>query len=94
LKASLRKHSGKKPVVVYGDLCLGFNGEMNVLMADYDVVKVDALNCIDCLLGGRGNLLEREKDKSNIQSLNTGYLAVSKTGDISHLNILTGALIF
>jgi hypothetical protein len=94
LTASLRKHSRRKSVVIYGDVCMGFNGEMNALMTEYDVVKVDALNCIDCLLGGRGNLLEREKDKSNIQSLNTGYLAVSKTGDISHLNILTGALIF
>ena len=45
-------------VVVYGDLCLGFNNEMRGLMGRYGVVKVDALNCIDCLLGGRGKLLE------------------------------------
>ncbi len=30
--------------------------------------------------------LEREKDKSIIQSLKTGFLAVSKTGDISNKN--------
>jgi Protein of unknown function (DUF1638) len=53
LKSSLRKHSEEKPVVIYGDLCLGFNNEMNALMAEYDIVKVDALNCIDCLLGER-----------------------------------------
>ena len=62
LKASLRKHSGRKPVVIYGDVCMGFNGEMNALMTEYDVVKVDALNCIDCLLGGRGKLLEIDPD--------------------------------
>ena len=73
LKASLRKHSGKKPVVVYGDLCLGFNGEMNVLMADYDVVKVDALNCIDCLLGGCGKLLQMDPDH-RFYFLTAGFL--------------------
>ncbi len=62
LKASLRKHSRRKPVVIYGDVCMGFNGEMNALMTEYDVVKVDALNCIDCLLGGRGKLLEIDPD--------------------------------
>lgn len=45
-------------IVVYGDLCLGFNNEIKALMDKYDVVKVDALNCIDCLLGGKGKLLE------------------------------------
>jgi hypothetical protein len=38
--------------------------------------------------------LEIEKDKSIIPSLNTGFLAVSKTGDIANRNILSGALIF
>ena len=45
-------------VVVYGDVCLGFNGEMQALVEKHDVVKVDGLNCIDCLLGGKGRLLE------------------------------------
>ena len=58
LKASLRKHRKRKPVVVYGDVCLGFNGEMQALMTECDAVKVDGLNCIDCLLGGKGKLLE------------------------------------
>ena len=44
-------------VVVYGDVCLGFNGEMKALMEKHGVVKVDGLNCIDCLLGGKGRLL-------------------------------------
>jgi len=43
-------------VVVYGDLC---HPNMKGLIGKYDnVVKVDALNCIDCLLGGHGKLLE------------------------------------
>jgi len=58
LKASLHKHRDKNPVVVYGDVCLGFQNEMKELVDEYGVVKVDGLNCIDCLLGGRGKLLE------------------------------------
>lgn len=43
-----------KIVLVYGDLCLGMDGEMQRLADEYGVAKVDALNCIDCQLGGRG----------------------------------------
>gem|GEM_PF-298383 len=46
----------RRVVVVYGDLC---HPNMKGLIGKYDnVVKVDALNCIDCLLGGHGRLLE------------------------------------
>jgi hypothetical protein len=45
-----RSHGGI--VLVYGDLCLGPNDEMKKLTEEYGLVKVDALNCIDCLLGG------------------------------------------
>jgi hypothetical protein len=62
LKTSLRKHGKRRPVAVYGDVCLGFNGEMKDLMTECDAVKVDALNCIDCLLGGQGKLLEIDPD--------------------------------
>jgi hypothetical protein len=61
LNKALKKHSEPNPqsiIVVYGDACLGFNDEMKTLMEKYDAVKVDGLNCIDCLLGGRGKLLE------------------------------------
>ena len=61
LEKNLRKtieHSlplkAEKPVVVYGDLCLGPNGEMKQLVMEYGLVKVDAHNCVDCLLGGKG----------------------------------------
>ena len=62
LQASMLRHRQQIPVVIYGDVCLGFNGEMQALMTEYDVVKVDALNCIDCLLGGKGKLLEMDPD--------------------------------
>jgi hypothetical protein len=45
-------------VIIYGDVCLGFQNEMKVLTENYGLVKVDALNCIDCLLGGKGKVLE------------------------------------
>lgn len=50
------KDKSRGIAVVYGDLChpniLGIIGKYS------KVVKVDALNCIDCLLGGHGRLLE------------------------------------
>ena len=61
LEGAIKKRLKDNPrgfIVVYGDVCLGFNNEMKTLMDKYDVVKVDALNCIDCLLGGKGKLLE------------------------------------
>ena len=65
LNAAIQKHLKQCTqgiVIVYGDVCLGFNGEMQNLIDKYDVVKVDALNCIDCLLGGKGKLLEIDPD--------------------------------
>jgi hypothetical protein len=50
------KRFGYLPVLVYGDLCLGSNGEMKKLAEEFGIVKVDALNCIDCLLGGKGKI--------------------------------------
>ncbi len=49
-------------ILVYGDLCLGPNDEMKKLIQEYGLVKVDALNCIDCLLGGKGKVLEADPD--------------------------------
>ena len=65
LNGALKNYQKQSPqgvIVVYGDLCLGFNGEMKALIDRYDVVKVDALNCIDCILGGKGRLLEIDPD--------------------------------
>jgi hypothetical protein len=47
-------------IIVYGDLCLDPNGEMKKITEEYGVAKVDALNCIDCLLGGKGKVLEAD----------------------------------
>ena len=49
-----------KVILVYGDLCLGPNNEMKNLAAEYDIVKIDALNCVDCLLGGHGKIEEAD----------------------------------
>ena len=45
---------------MYWDLCLGPNEEMKQLAAEYGIVKVDALNCTDCLLGGKGKVSEAD----------------------------------
>lgn len=58
LKAALKKNRIREQVVIYGDLCLGFNNAMHTLMAECDATKVQGLNCIDCFLGGRGKLLD------------------------------------
>jgi len=50
------KDSSRGIIVVYGDLC---HPRMKEIIGKHDnVVKVDALNCIDCLLGGHGKLSE------------------------------------
>ncbi|MDJ0831565.1 MAG: DUF1638 domain-containing protein [Desulfobacterales bacterium] len=82
LKASMLRHRQRNPVVIYGDMCLGFNGEMQTLMAECDVIKVDALNCIDCLLGGRGKLLEMDPDH-RLFFLTPAFMAFSE-------NLITG----
>ncbi len=57
LKRTLPRFSGRV-ILVYGDLCLGTNNEMKKLAEEYGVIKVDAVNCIDCLLGGKGKFFE------------------------------------
>lgn len=60
LRQTIKKttRANKKTVLVHGDLCLGSNGEMKSLAEEYNMSKVDALNCTDCLLGGKGKILE------------------------------------
>ncbi len=55
LAHTLKRYPGRV-VVVYGDLCMGQDNEMKRLMEEYGVVKVDALNCVDCQLGGKGKV--------------------------------------
>jgi hypothetical protein len=61
LENSLRRFPGNV-VLVYGDLCLGMNGEMQGFAEEFGVVKVDALNCVDCQHGGKGKFLEADPD--------------------------------
>jgi len=58
LLAKLTRSKGGNVVVLYGDICLGFQNQMAALADEFGVVKVNALNCIDCYLGGQGRLLE------------------------------------
>lgn len=60
-------------VLVYGDLCLGMNGEMKQLADEYGIVKVDALNCTDCLLGGKGASLKVDPEH-NLLVLSPGLI--------------------
>jgi hypothetical protein len=55
----LKRFPGKV-VLVYGDLCLGQNMEMKQFIEEFGLVKVDALNCIDCQLGGKGASLNAD----------------------------------
>ena len=65
LRKVVEKSLSRSPaglILVYGDLCLGPNDEMKKLTEEYGVVKVDALNCVDCLLGGKGKVSEADPD--------------------------------
>jgi hypothetical protein len=55
LETTLKRYQKQAVVLVYGDLCLGPDNEMNQLAKEYGITKIDALNCIDCQLGGKGN---------------------------------------
>lgn len=71
LESNLRKvleHTKKrfngKIVLIYGDLCLGPDDEMKKLAAEYGVSKVDAVNCVDCQLGGKGQVNSADPNHS------------------------------
>ncbi len=62
-----------KIVLVYGDLCLGLGDEMKKLADQYGVVKVDALNCVDCQLGGKGAFLAADPEH-NLMFMGPGMI--------------------
>lgn len=64
---------GPRPVLVYGDVCMGFDMEIKALVEKHGAVKVDALNCIDCLLGGGGELLRIDPEHVYL-FLTTGFI--------------------
>jgi hypothetical protein len=66
-KIEEKKACSKGPVVVVtGDYCLGPENEAKKLMEECGVVKVDALNCIDCLFGGKSKFLEVDPGQERI----------------------------
>ncbi len=73
---TLKRFSGQV-ILVYGDLCLGQDNEMKKLAQEYGVVKVDALNCIDCQLGGKGKFLEADKEH-NLMFMGPGMIGFFK----------------
>jgi hypothetical protein len=63
LRKVLEKTIQKFPqniVLVYGDYCLGMDNETDKLAKEYGLTKIDAVNCIDCQLGGKGKFLEAD----------------------------------
>ena len=62
IENALKRYPGNV-ILVYGDLCLGMNDQMNKLAEEYSIEKIDALNCIDCQLGGKGKSLETDPNQ-------------------------------
>lgn len=74
LNSVLEKHAEHAPegiIVVYGDMC--HYGIKRIIRQYSNAVKVDALNCIDCLLGGHQKLLEADPDGSHFY-LSPGWM--------------------
>ena len=59
LEKTIQQFKGKV-ILVYGDLCLGVSNEMKKLAEEFNLVKIDPLNCIDCQRGGKGKFLEAD----------------------------------
>ena len=72
LEQTQKRFKGKI-VLVYGDLCLGQDNEMKKLAQEYEVTKVDALNCVDCQLGGKGKFNEADPEH-NLMFMGPGMI--------------------
>ncbi len=72
-----KKRFNGKVVLVYGDLCLGQDNEMKKLAEEFGVVKVDAVNCIDCQLGGKGKFFEADPEY-NLMFMGPGMIGFFK----------------
>ncbi len=68
-----QKRFNGKIILVYGDLCLGQDGEMKKLAEEYGITKVDAVNCVDCQLGGGGRFLEADPEH-NLMFMGPGMI--------------------
>ena len=65
LKRAIERYPGNV-ILVYGDLCLGMNNEMKKIAEEFGIVKIDALNCIDCILGGKGKSVQADPNQDLI----------------------------
>jgi Protein of unknown function (DUF1638) len=72
-----QKRFKEKIVLVYGDLCLGQNEEMKKLTKEYEISKIDAVNCIDCQLGGKGKFFEADPEH-NLMFMGPGMIGFFK----------------
>lgn len=84
LEQTLKRFKGKV-VLVYGDLCLGPNNEMKLLAEEYGVAKVDAVNCVDCQLGGKGKSLEADPEH-DLMFMGPGMIEFFKNAKETMLN--------
>ena len=73
----IQKRFKGKIVLVYGDLCLGQDNEMKKLAEEYGITKVDAVNCIDCQLGGKGKFFEADPEH-NLMFMGPGMVGFFK----------------
>jgi len=74
LTSALEKHAEHAPngiIVVYGDMC--HPKIKNIVKKYSNAIKVDALNCIDCLLGGHQKLLQADPKCSHFY-LSPGWM--------------------
>jgi hypothetical protein len=72
LEKTQKRFKGKI-VLVYGDLCLGQDNEMKKLAQEYGIAKIDALNCVDCQLGGKGKF-NQEDPEHNLMFMGPGMI--------------------
>jgi len=77
LEHTLKRFKGSRIILVYGDFCLGQDNEMKKLAQDYGVSKIDAVNCIDCQLGGKGRFLEADREH-NLMFMGPGMIGFFK----------------
>ncbi|HLN88817.1 MAG TPA: DUF1638 domain-containing protein [Candidatus Binatia bacterium] len=76
LEQTQKRFKGKM-ILVYGDLCLGQDDEMKKLAKEFSVAKVDAVNCIDCQLGGKGKFYNADPEH-NLMFMGPGMIGFFK----------------
>jgi hypothetical protein len=76
LEQTQKRFKGKI-VLVYGDLCLGQDNEMKKLAQEYGIEKVDAVNCVDCQLGGKGKFFDADPEH-NLMFMGPGMIGFFK----------------